>query len=78
MASFAIAVFFQQAFVAQKLCFVVVGNEISKLEGLDGLRELRELVLDKNKIKVGSNNFNLTSYWCFCALHPIASNVFLS
>ena len=28
-----------------------LGNEISKIEGLDGLHELRELVLDRNKIK---------------------------
>uniref|UniRef100_A0A2C9KQC8 Uncharacterized protein n=1 Tax=Biomphalaria glabrata TaxID=6526 RepID=A0A2C9KQC8_BIOGL len=27
------------------------GNEIVKVEGLDGLHDLRELVLDKNKIK---------------------------
>ncbi|CAF1579435.1 unnamed protein product, partial [Didymodactylos carnosus] len=33
------------------------GNEISKVEGLESLRNLRELVLDKNKIRVitGSN-----------------------
>lgn len=29
-----------------------VGNEISKVEGLEALQELRELVLDRNKIKV--------------------------
>lgn len=28
------------------------GNEISKIDGLEGLYQLRELVLDKNKIKV--------------------------
>ena len=28
------------------------GNEISKVEGLEALRNLRELVLDKNKIRV--------------------------
>ena len=28
------------------------GNEISKVEGLEGLQQLRELVLDRNKIKV--------------------------
>lgn len=28
------------------------GNEISKVEGIQGLQELRELVLDQNKIKV--------------------------
>lgn len=30
----------------------ILGNEISKIEGLEGLRNLRELVLDKNKIRV--------------------------
>jgi Leucine-rich repeat (LRR) protein len=34
------------------------GNELVKIEGLEGLRELRELVLDKNKIKgIGENSF---------------------
>jgi len=28
------------------------GNEITKVEGLESLRNLRELVLDKNKIRV--------------------------
>lgn len=41
----------------KKVCFMVFdipnsGNEISKVEGLDGLYQLKELVLDKNKIKV--------------------------
>lgn len=31
---------------------VFSGNEISKVEGLESLRNLRELVLDKNKIRV--------------------------
>lgn len=31
---------------------IFLGNEISKVEGLEGLRNLRELVLDKNKIRV--------------------------
>jgi Leucine-rich repeat (LRR) protein len=30
----------------------ISGNEISKVEGLEVLRHLRELVLDKNKIRV--------------------------
>lgn len=35
------------------------GNDITKIEGLEGLRDLRELVLDKNKIKcIGENSFN--------------------
>jgi len=34
------------------------GNEIVRVEGLEGLAELRELVLDRNKIKfVGDNSF---------------------
>ena len=32
--------------------FLFLGNEISKVEGLEALRNLRELVLDKNKIRV--------------------------
>ena len=41
----------------KKVCYIVFyafnsGNEISKVEGLDGLYQLKELVLDKNKIKV--------------------------
>ena len=34
------------------------GNEISKVEGLENLRELMELVLDRNKIKqIGEFSF---------------------
>jgi Leucine-rich repeat (LRR) protein len=34
------------------------GNEITKIEGLETLRDLRELVLDKNKIKlIGEQSF---------------------
>ena len=32
--------------------FYFVGNEITKVEGLESLRNLRELVLDKNKIRL--------------------------
>ncbi|XP_041810349.1 leucine-rich repeat-containing protein 9 [Chelmon rostratus] len=32
------------------------GNEISQVEGLEGLHQLRELVLDKNRIKAVANN----------------------
>lgn len=28
------------------------GNELSQVEGIEGLQELMELVLDRNKIKV--------------------------
>lgn len=41
--------------VGPKCVFIAVffvGNDISKVEGLEGLQELRELVLDRNKIKV--------------------------
>lgn len=38
--------------------FGVTGNEISHIEGLEGLQILQELVLDHNKIKViGENSF---------------------
>lgn len=36
----------------KKLFLLFSGNEISKVEGLESLRNLRELVLDKNKIRV--------------------------
>eukprot|EP00118_Oscarella_pearsei_P013394 m.106833 g.106833 ORF g.106833 m.106833 type:complete len:139 (+) comp37269_c0_seq44:3847-4263(+) len=32
-------------------CLFLQGNEISRVEGLDGMTSLLELVLDKNKIK---------------------------
>lgn len=38
------------------------GNEISKIEGLEGLHELRELVLDRNKVKVISEK-SFISQW---------------
>lgn len=38
--------------------FLLSGNEITKIEGLESLRDLRELVLDKNKIKqIGDLSF---------------------
>ncbi|XP_039271513.2 leucine-rich repeat-containing protein 9-like [Styela clava] len=44
------------------------GNEISKIEGLEGLHELRELVLDRNKVKViGENSF--ANQWNLQELH---------
>lgn len=44
------------------------GNEISKIEGLEGLQELRELVLDRNKIKsISCTSF--TSQWNLTELH---------
>ena len=31
---------------------VCIGNELSQVEGLEGVQQLMELVLDRNKIKV--------------------------
>lgn len=40
-----------------KFC-LSLGNEISQVEGLEGLLQLRELVLDRNRIKtLGKNAF---------------------
>lgn len=36
--------------------FLSIGNEISQVEGLEGLQQLRELVLDKNRIKALAEN----------------------
>jgi len=44
------------------------GNEISKVEGLDGLFELKELVLDKNKIK-GFQANSFKNQWKLTELH---------
>lgn len=35
---------------------VSLGNEISQVEGLEGLHQLRELVLDRNRIKALAEN----------------------
>lgn len=35
---------------------VFLGNEISHVEGLEGLHQLRELVLDRNRIKALAEN----------------------
>jgi Leucine-rich repeat (LRR) protein len=46
----------------------MTGNEIQKVEGLESLHDLRELVLDRNKIK----NLNETSFinqWNLQELH---------
>ncbi|XP_041469372.1 leucine-rich repeat-containing protein 9-like isoform X1 [Lytechinus variegatus] len=44
------------------------GNDISKVEGMDGLQDLRELVLDRNKIKsVGEGSF--INQWNLVELH---------
>ncbi|EDV23284.1 uncharacterized protein TRIADDRAFT_10167, partial [Trichoplax adhaerens] len=44
------------------------GNEIAKIEGLEGLSELRELVLDRNKIKTISEN-SFVNQWRLMELH---------
>ncbi|XP_077863786.1 leucine-rich repeat-containing protein 9-like [Saccoglossus kowalevskii] len=44
------------------------GNEITKVEGLEGLQELRELVLDRNKIK-GLNEYSFMNQWNLVELH---------
>uniref|UniRef100_H2Z1T9 Uncharacterized protein n=1 Tax=Ciona savignyi TaxID=51511 RepID=H2Z1T9_CIOSA len=46
----------------------IQGNEISKIEGLEGLHELRELVLDRNKVKVVNEN-SFVSQWNLLELH---------
>ena len=47
---------------------VLLGNEISKVEGLDGLHDLRELVLDRNKIK-GLTELSFINQWNLQELH---------
>ena len=44
------------------LMFHILGNEISRVEGLEGLQDLRELVLDRNRIK-SLTELSLTSQW---------------
>ncbi|KAL8572554.1 hypothetical protein ACOMHN_040458 [Nucella lapillus] len=44
------------------------GNEITKVEGLEGLHDLRELVLDRNKIKVISE-YAFANQWNLQELH---------
>ena len=47
----------QQTFGSQIMItnlFILSGNELSQVEGLEGLQQLMELVLDRNKIKVCS------------------------
>ncbi|XP_071079047.1 leucine-rich repeat-containing protein 9-like [Haliotis cracherodii] len=44
------------------------GNEITKVEGLDGLHDLRELVLDRNKIK-GVSELAFINQWNLVELH---------
>ncbi|CAH1791753.1 unnamed protein product [Owenia fusiformis] len=44
------------------------GNEISKIDGLEGLQDLRELVLDRNKIKCVSEE-SFINQWNLQELH---------
>ncbi|XP_076442127.1 leucine-rich repeat-containing protein 9-like isoform X2 [Babylonia areolata] len=44
------------------------GNEITKVEGLEGLHDLRELVLDRNKVKVMSE-YAFANQWNLQELH---------
>ncbi|XP_041353285.1 leucine-rich repeat-containing protein 9-like isoform X2 [Gigantopelta aegis] len=44
------------------------GNDIMKVEGLDGLHDLRELVLDRNKIK-GLSELSFINQWNLQELH---------
>ncbi len=39
-----------------KIGILSLGNEISQVEGLEGLHQLRELVLDRNHIKALTEN----------------------
>jgi Leucine-rich repeat (LRR) protein len=44
------------------------GNEILKIEGLEGLHDLRELVLDRNKIK-NISEMSFVNQWNLQELH---------
>ena len=46
----------------------MTGNEITKVEGLEGLHDLRELVLDRNKIKIISE-YAFANQWNLQELH---------
>ena len=48
--------------------FFLTGNEITKVEGLEGLHDLRELVLDRNKIKIISD-YAFANQWNLQELH---------
>ena len=47
---------------------MITGNEISVIDGLEGLQDLRELVMDRNKIK-GVGDFSLVNQWNLVELH---------
>lgn len=46
----------------------IKGNEISKIEGLEGLQDLRELVLDRNKVK-NIGEYSFMNQWNLAELH---------
>lgn len=48
--------------------FIITGNEISKVEGMEGLHDLRELVLDRNKIKI-ITELSFANQWNLQELH---------
>lgn len=48
--------------------FYLLGNEIQKVEGLDGLHDLRELVLDRNRIK-NVTELSFANQWNLQELH---------
>ena len=47
---------------------LIVGNDISKIEGLESLQDLRELVLDRNRIK-SIDDQSFASQWNLQELH---------
>lgn len=49
-------------------CQTFTGNEIQKVEGLESLHDLRELVLDRNKIK-GLGETSFINQWNLQELH---------
>ena len=57
-----------EAALYSKFLDVSPGNEISKVEGLESLQDLRELVLDRNKIK-GLSEYSFMNQWNLVELH---------
>ena len=52
----------------QRMINFLTGNEISKVEGMEGLHDLRELVLDRNKIKI-ITELSFANQWNLQELH---------
>ena len=59
---------YQEGNIYEWETFVILGNEVTKVEGLEGLQELRELVLDRNKIK-NVTEFSFMNQWNLQELH---------